>query len=308
MMAIVELKNNLSAGEVGGKGYSLGVLAKNGFNIPKGFIVTIGSFFDFLKYNSIIDKIEILSSRINRQNFEQKSKEIRSLILEGEIPKDLILEIKDHLNKLNVHYISVRSSAASEDSLKLSFAGLYDTFLNKRSELNLILVYIKKCWASLFNERAIAYRLKKIVPQLEGMAVIIQEMVPAEISGITFTVHPTNKNYLLVEASYGIGDIIVGGKVDPDDYTVNKKTFEILEKIIGMKKKMSIVKDEGIKIVDVGKDLAKKQVLVDDKIKEISQIFLKVEKIFKYPQDIEWCIFEDALWLLQSRAITGVTK
>ena len=260
MMAIVELKNNLSAGEVGGKGYSLGVLAKNGFNIPKGFIVTIGSFFDFLKYNSIIDKIEILSSRINRQNFEQKSKEIRSLILEGEIPKDLILEIKDHLNKLNVHYISVRSSAASEDSLKLSFAGLYDTFLNKRSELNLILVYIKKCWASLFNERAIAYRLKKIVPQLEGMAVIIQEMVPAEISGITFTVHPTNKNYLLVEASYGIGDIIVGGKVDPDDYTVNKKTFEILEKIIGMKKKMSIVKDEGIKIVDVGKDLAKKQV------------------------------------------------
>lgn len=308
MMAIVELKNNLSAREVGGKGYSLGILAKNDFNIPKGFIITIRSFFGFLKHNSITDKIETLSSRINRENFEQKSKEIRSLILEGEIPKDLILEIKDYLNKLNVQYISVRSSAASEDSLKFSFAGMYDTFLNKRSEPNLIIVYIKKCWASLFNERAILYRLKKIMPQLEGMAVIIQEMVPAEISGITFTVHPTNKKYLLVEASYGIGDIIVGGKVEPDDYTVNKKTLEILEKIIGMKKKMSIVEDEGIKIIDVGKDLAKKQVLIDDKIKEISQIFLKVEKIFKYPQDIEWCIFEDTLWLLQSRAITGVTK
>jgi len=308
MMTIVGLKNNLSAREVGGKGHSLGVLAKNDFNIPKGFIITISSFFNFLKYNSIIDKIETLSSRINIENFKQKSKEIRSLILEGEISKDLISEIKDYLNKLNVQYISVRSSAASEDSLKFSFAGLFDTFLNKRSESNLILVYIKKCWASLFNERAILYRLKKMIPQLEGMAVIIQEMVPAEISGITFTVHPINKKALLIEASYGLGDIIVSGEIEPDDYILDRETLIIINKKIGNKSKMSIGQNGERGVIEVKKELSRKQVLSDNKVEEVAQVCKKIEKIFNYPQDIEWSISNNKLWLLQSRPITGAIR
>ena len=304
-MLVVELKNNLSVREVGGKGSSLGILTKNDINIPKGFVIISEAFFNFLKYNNITEKVEKLTSEICKNNFQEKTKEIRNLILEGEIPENLVLEIKNYLNKLNVQYVSVRSSAVIEDSLKASFAGLHDTFLNIKTDINLILKNVKKCWASLFNERAVIYRIKKkIPPHLEGMAVIVEKMIPAEISGITFTVHPTDEKNLLVEASYGLGDMIVSGKVEPDTYTIDRKILEIVGKKIGRKDKMSIVESEKTKVIDVEKGLTEKQVLPDDIIKEIAETCLKIEKIFNYPQDIEWCIFNNKLYLLQSRAIT----
>lgn len=307
-MLVVELKNNLSVRELGGKGYSLGVLIKNNFNVPKGFVIVSEAFFKFLKRSNLIEKIKKLTSEINENNFREKSKEIKNLILNGKMPEEITTEMGENLNRLNFQYVSIRSSAVSEDSLKASFAGLHDTFLNVKVELDLVLENIKKCWASLFNERAAAYRIRKELPHLEGIAVVIQEMIAAEVSGITFTVHPTDKKSLLVEASYGIGDMIVNGKVEPDDYTVDRGTLEIVEKKIGRKTKMSTVKREGTKIVDIGKELTEKRVLSDDKIKEIANICLKVEKVFNYSQDIEWCIFNNKLWLLQSRAITGVIK
>lgn len=294
--------------ELGGKGCSLAILTKNSFNVPKAFIITAKAFFDFLKYNKLTKKIGKLAFEINEDNFQEKSKEIRNLILEGEILEELILEIKDYLNKLNVQYVSVRSSAVSEDSLKASFAGLHDTYLNIKTNLELVLKNVKKCWASLFNERAVAYRIRKGIPHLEGMAVIAQEMIPAEVSGITFTLNPTDKKSLLVEASYGIGDMIVSGKVEPDDYTVDRETLGIMEKKIGGKNIMNTIESKRIKVISVEKELAKKQVLSDNQVKEIAQICQKVEKIFNYPQDIEWCLSNNRLWLLQSRPITGPTR
>lgn len=302
--------------ELGGKGYSLAVLINNGFNVPKGFVIVSDVFFRYLKQNSLIDKIEKFISEINEGNFQEKSKEIRNLILSGkmpekiilEIPEEITLEIKENLNKLNVQYISIRSSAVSEDSLKASFAGLHDTFLNVKTNLDAVLENMKKCWASLFNERAVIYRIKKGIPHLEGIAIVIQEMIPAEISGITFTVHPIDKKSLLVEASYGIGDMIVSGKTEPDDYILNRETLQITEKKIGRKEKMSIVESGKSKVVDVEKELAEKQVLSNDRVIEIAKTCLKVEKIFNYPQDIEWCLSNNKLWLLQSRAITGVIR
>lgn len=290
--------------ELGGKGCSLAILTKNSFNVPKAFIITTKSFFEFLKYNNLTKKIEKLAFEINEDNFQEKSKEIRNLILEGEISKELIPEIKDYLNKLSVQYVSVRSSAVSEDSLKASFAGLHDTYLNIKTNLELVFKNVKKCWASLFNERAIIYRIRKKIPHMEGIAVIIQEMIPAEVSGITFTLHPTDEKSLLVEASYGIGDMIVSGIVEPDDYVVDRETLDMVEKRIGRKSKMSSVERGGIKIDDVEKELAEKQVLSEGKIKEIARICLEIEEIVKYPQDIEWCIYNSKIYLLQSRPIT----
>jgi len=132
-------------------------------------------------------------------------------------------------------------------------------------------------------------------------------MIPAEVSGITFTAHPMNKKLLLVEASYGIGDIIVSGRVDPDDYTVDRETLEIVERKIGKKDKMNIIYGEKTRTVDVKKGLTERRVLPDNKVKEIALTCLKVEKIFGYPQDIEWCISNSKLWLLQSRPITRMT-
>jgi len=309
-MNVIKFLNEIretKVSELGGKGYSLSVLMNNGFNVPKGFAIISKAFFEFLKENNLKEKIEKLASEINENNFQEKSNEIRNLILEGEIPEEIISEIKEAIEKLNVEYVSIRSSAVSEDSLKASFAGLHDTFLNVKAEIEPVLKNVKKCWASLFNERAVIYRIKKKIPHLEDMAVVVQEMIPAEISGITFTKHPTDES-LIIEASYGLGDMIVGGKLEPDDYRVERQTLEIKDKKIGRKNKMSTIESESIKVVDVETKLAEKQVLRDDKIKEIAKTCLKVEKIFNYPQDIEWCISNNKLWLFQSRAITGVKK
>lgn len=303
MIKLLSEIEELKVSELGGKGYSLTILINNEFTVPKGFVIISDAFFEYLKQNRLLEKIKKLSSEIEEYNFQEKSKEIRNLILSAKMPEEIASEIKENLNKLNVQYVSVRSSSVSEDSLKVSFAGLHDTFLNVKPNLDLVLENVKKCWTSLFNERAIIYRIKKGMPHLEGMAVIIQEMIPAEISGITFTIHPTEEKSLLLEASHGIGDMIVSGKVEPDGYIINRKTLEIIEKKIGSKDKMSTIKNSDIKIFDVEKEISEKQVLSDDEVKEIAKICLKVEKIFNYPQDIEWCISNNKLWLLQSRAI-----
>jgi len=272
--------------ELGGKGYSLAVLTNNGFNVPKGFMITSKAFFEFLEENNMKEKIEKLVSEINENNFQEKSKEIRNLILKGKIPEEIAFEIKDALEKLNVKYVSIRSSAVSEDSLKASFAGLHDTFLNVKAETEPVLENVKKCWASLFNDRAVIYRIKKKLSLLDGMAVIIQEMIPAEISGITFTIHPTRKDSLLVEYTAGIGDRIVSGKVIPNSIIIKRDTFMVIEK----------------------NDVNKNIVLPENTIKELVSICLKIERIFNKPQDIEWCIFQSTIWILQSRAVTVPTE
>ncbi|RLI92286.1 MAG: hypothetical protein DRO65_00225 [Candidatus Altiarchaeales archaeon] len=294
--------------DLGGKGYSLAVLMNNGFNVPKGFVIVSDAFFEYLRKNYLKEKIEKLANEITEENFLKRSQELKDLILSGTMPESIVSSVKDSLNKLSADYVSIRSSAVSEDSLKASFAGLHDAFLNVKADLDLVLENVKKCWASLFNERAVIYRIKKGLPHLEGMAVIVQEMIPAEVSGIAFTVHPINERFILIEASYGIGDMIVGGRVEPDDYSVDRETLEIIERKIGRKDKMSTLESREVKIVDIKEELAKKQALSDDKVKEIAQASLKIEEIFKSPQDIEWCISDNKLWLLQSRAITWWEK
>ena len=306
--SVVSLRNRLPIPEIGGKAHSLCVLLNNGFNVPQGVVVRSSAFFDFLEYNDLAKGIHKLALEITQDNFKEKSAYVREEILKGRIPGDIISEIEKFLNKLGAKYVAIRSSGAIEDSLKSSFAGLFDTFLNIRVESSLVLENMIKCWASLFNERVVIYRIRKSMPQLEGMAVIIQEMVPADISGITFSVHPLNEKTLLIEASYGLGDLIVGGKIDPDTIVVDRKTHKILEIKIGCKSKMSVCDDSGLKVIDVPQELAHKLALHSNKVKEIVDISLKVEEIFNTPQDIEWCISNERIWLLQSRAITALVK
>lgn len=294
--------------EVGGKGYSLAVLINNGFSVPQGFVIASDAFFKFLKHNNLMERTEKLISEIDENTFGEKSKEIRDLILNGKMSKDIALEIEEHLNKLNARYVSIRSSAVSEDSLKASFAGLHDTFLNIKSEHELVLENIKKCWASLFNERAVVYRIKKEIPHLEGMAVVIQDMIPAEVSGTAFTAHPDtgDKNAIIIESSWGIGESIVSGLVTPDRYIVNKKNLKVIKKIVG-RKKITVRTDKGgIARIATPDDKMNAFSLRDTSIENITKVCLNIEKTFKYPQDIEWCIHKNKIWILQSRAITSL--
>jgi len=273
---------NPKVSELGGKGHSLAVLMNNRFNVPKGFVITSEAFFKFLKDNNLMEKTHKLSSNINENNFQEASQEIKKVILNGKMPEEISTQIKDNLNQLNVQYVSIRSSAVNEDSLKASFAGLHDTFLNVKADLGVVLENVKKCWASLFNERAVIYKLKKEIPLLEGIAVIIQAMTPAKISGIAFTVHPTNDKAMLIELVRGLGDRVVSGEVIPDTVVINRKTLSMIEK-----------KSKGEKIK-----------IRENILTNLAKICLKVENLFNFPQDIEWCISNNRLWLLQSRAIT----
>lgn len=294
--------------EFGGKGYSLAVLINNGFNVPKGFIITSTAFFEFLKRNNLMEKVQKLVSEINENNFKEKGKEIKKLILDGKIPSDIASEAEDSLKRLNIQYVSIRSSAIGEDSLKASFAGLFDTFLNLKSNLNVVLENVKKCWASLFNERAIVYRIRKGLPHSKGMAVVVQEMVNADVSGTMFTAHPDtgDKSVIIIEATWGVGETLVSGLITPDLYVMDKRILEIIKESSGRKKIMSVATSEGIKRLEVTNEKVHIFCLSHDEVNNLAKIGLKIENIFKYPQDIEWCIQVNRIWVLQSRAITSL--
>ena len=280
--SLAELKDP-KISEVGGKAYSLAILIDKGFNVPHGFVITSKMFFKFLKANNLVTRMEKLSSAIDENNFQEKSEEIRNLMLSGKIPEGLDLEVKDALGKLNAKYVSIRSSAVSEDSLKASFAGLHDTFLNIKPELPIVLENIKKCWASLFNKRAVIYRIRKSIPHLDSMAVIIQEMIKSDVSGIIFTEHPViDKGLILIEASRGLGDKVASGEITPDSYVIDREMLKIKDK--------QLIEREPI--------FSEKDVIM------LAATALKVENVFAYPQDIEFAISNGKIFILQSRAIT----
>jgi len=297
---------DLTIRELGGKGYSLAILLDNSFNIPEGFVVTSQAFFEFLEHNNSLGMISDLASEIGIENFTVKSKEMKDIVLAGVFPEEISCEIGNQLGTMNAENVAVRSSALSEDSANLSFAGLHDTFLNMKAELNLVLETVKNCLASLFNERALVYRLRKGVPYLEGMAVIVQRMIPAAVSGTTFTVHPDTRkeNMLVVECSWGLGETVVGGKVTPDRFIVRKDDLQIIDRRLGRKKIM--IKGGKNGTIEVATPTNKQHIFCanDDLIRNICKVCISIEKLFLSPQDIEWCISKDEIWILQSRAIT----
>lgn len=284
----------------GGKGCNLGELFNSGYNVPYGFVVTTAAYYDFVEIKELKQKIidELKSVDINDYKMlEDAAEKIKKLIIDEEVMGHIVKEINGYLNshlknkKTNDEKtkaqsakaampikFAVRSSATAEDLLTASFAGQQDTYLNvaKKDVLNAV----KKCWASLFNPRAIFYREEKKIPHDVGMAVVVQEMVPAEYAGVMFTVDPIHKKDILVEAAIGLGEQVVSGEVTPNSYFLDRKTFAI-------KQKMG--EYEGIS---------------DDIIKAIAKKGIEIEKHYAKPQDIEFAVKDGKIFILQSRAIT----
>jgi pyruvate,water dikinase len=186
-------------------------------------------------------------------------------------------EITSALKKLKGTRFAVRSSATAEDLLTASFAGQQDTFLNVSKKD--VIISVKRCWASLFNSRAIYYRHEKNIPHDVSMAVVVQEMVQADFAGVMFTVDPIRKKYILVEAAHGLGEKVVSGSVTPSGFMIDRNTFAIAEKTI------NDPIDECI-------------------VKELAKIGIQVEKHYKSPQDVEFAVKNNEIFILQSRAIT----
>jgi pyruvate,water dikinase len=300
---------------VGGKGANLGEMAGFDIPVPEGFVITAKAYFDFLKENKLELKIKEILEKINPQDpqsFNEASQKIKKLILGGKISSELAKEIIDsYLNLgglLKNALVAIRSSATAEDLPTASFAGQQASFLNVKGEANVV-EKVKECWASLFEPRAIFYRQEKGFDHLKvGLAVVIQKMVPAEISGVMFTCDPvTNqKNRIVIEAIWGLGEYIVQGKVTPDLYVLDKNSLEILEKQVA-KQTVQLIKVGSLnKQTTVPKKLQDKRKLTDKQIVELAKIGKKIHQHYFFPQDIEWTFYKGKFWIVQSRPVTTV--
>lgn len=304
-------KNDIAL--VGGKGANLGEMAAAGFPVPRGFIVTSKAYFDFLEENKLKSKIFRELEHVDKENpqtINEASAKVKKLILSGKISANLAREIIFNYLKLGgiigQALVAIRSSATAEDLPGASFAGQQKTFLNIRGEAN-VLIKVKECWASLFEPRAIFYRAEKGFDHFKvGLAIPIQEMVPAEISGIMFTVNPVTqqKNQLIIEAIWGLGEYIVQGEVTPDTYLVDKNNLDITSKRIE-KQTIQLVKVGSLtKKTSVPRRLRLRRKLTDKQILELAKIGKQIQKHYFYPQDIEWVFYKNKLYIVQSRPIT----
>ncbi len=302
---------------VGGKGANLGEMAQNHFPVPEGFIVSSHAYYTFLKKNNLVTKIKHLLQTVNfdrPDSLSQVSKHIKKYIIQGEMPEDLVKEIfqayKTLGGVLTDALVAVRSSATAEDLPTASFAGQQETYLNVKGEANVI-QKIKEAWASLFNERAIFYRHEQHFDHFRiGIAIPVQKMVQSEKSGVMFTIDPitNDKTKVVIEAIYGLGELIVQGAVTPDHYEVTKKDLTITEKSFAYQSRM--LKKSGTKNIEIklSKNTGTKQKITDAQIRELAKLGQKVEKHYYFPQDIEWAIEKNKIYLVQTRPVTTINQ
>ncbi|MFF2015374.1 phosphoenolpyruvate synthase [Paenibacillus sp. NPDC058177] len=302
--------NNTQLMLVGGKGLHLGELSKiEGIQVPEGFCVTTVGYQAAVgpneTYHALLAQLAMLTLE-DRDQIAEVSGKLRQIILQVEIPSEVVQAVTHYLSKSgDKHAYAVRSSATAEDLPHASFAGQQDTYLNIIGQ-QAILEHISKCWASLFTDRAVIYRMQNGFDHSQVyLSVIVQRMVFPQASGILFTADPmtSNRKLLSIDASYGLGEALVSGLVSADGYKVRED--EIVEKRIATKKLAVYGREEdGTETQQIDPDRQKSQTLTDQQILQLSRIGRQIEAYFGCPQDIEWCLAEDVFYIVQSRPIT----
>lgn len=295
----------------GGKGASLGEMTQIGFSVPPGFVILSSSFERFLTENNLRKKIDLILSTVNNKNVrsvEGASDKIRTLISKATVPADILLVIQKYFDNLDSTYVAVRSSATAEDSASTAWAGQLESYLNIDKK-NLV-ENIKKCWASLFTARAISYRFENnLNKQNISVAVVVQKMVESEKSGVAFSIHPVtqDKNQIIIEAGFGLGEAVVSGQITPDSYVVDKHNFSTSSVVVKNQTKALYKKSGGGNEWKNLKGKGKKQVLSNEEITELAKLISKIEKHYGFSVDIEWAIEKNRLYIVQSRPITTLS-
>lgn len=299
-------------GLVGGKGANLGEMVNAKIPVPDGFIVTAGAYFDFINSTSLKEKIMHELSGLdvdNSKKLQEASKKIKTAIMAADMPGDLAARIKDYYHRLcgeNDRYVAVRSSATAEDLPDASFAGQQETYLNVKGWTDVV-AKVQKCWASLFEARAIFYRETNKYSHLKvGIAVPIQLMVQSDFSGIMFTVNPltNSKEEVSIEAAFGLGQPVVSGEVTPDQYIVNKKTGKITSRYLAKQTWQLTLAGN----TPISKKYQQVQKLTNKQIVELAHIGIKIEEHYKRPQDIEYGIEDGRIYIVQSRPVTTLIQ
>ncbi|NHM30714.1 phosphoenolpyruvate synthase [Neobacillus terrae] len=295
---------------VGGKGLNLWELSKiQGIQVPEGFCVTTEGYQKAIEQNETFQALLHQLTTLNVEDRDQISgisRNIRQIILEAEIPSEVVRKVADYLSQFGEEQAyAVRSSATAEDLPYASFAGQQDTYLNIIGK-EAILQHIKKCWASLFTDRAVSYRMQNRFDHRQVyLSVIVQRMVFSQASGILFTADPltSNRRVLSIDASFGLGEALVSGLVSADNYKVQEGKI-VDKKITAKKLAVSALEGGGTKTQSINPERQKAQTLTDRQILQLARIGRQIEAYFGSPQDIEWCLADDKFYIVQSRPIT----
>ena len=316
IMSISDLgKNDIDI--AGGKGANLGELVSAGFNVPPGFVLTTAAYDYFLENSKINEKVRDILAKVDANaepSLQDASVRIRDLFDQVEIPADLKEQIisshKAMFKGKKMGLVAVRSSATAEDLPTASFAGQQDTYLNVETPEDL-LDKVRKCWSSLYTPRAIYYRVTKGFEHSKvKLAVVVQKMINSEISGIMFTVDPNSElPHIIIEAGYGLGEALVGGKVTPDTYVLDKFHDKILSKRIAKQSwKLVRGKSGDCEKADVSEEMRSVQKMTDEQISALGEIGRNIEAHYDRPMDIEWCIEEKVIYIVQARPVTTLSN
>jgi len=318
--------NKESIGTAGGKGANLGEMYNAGLPIPPGFVVTAQAYKFFIEKTKIKDKILDLLKDLDVEDTDKlqaTSKKIQELIISTEMPKEIKTEVIEAYDTLSIKdekkaaelikpeklaFVAARSSATAEDLPEASFAGQQATYLNVKGHDDMVEA-TQKCWASLFTARAIYYRTRNKFPHEKVLiAVVVQKMVNSDKAGVMFSVNPAtnNANEIVIEGAFGLGEAVVSGTVNPDVYIIDKATNNVMKAEI-KEQKIKIIRDP-----KTGKNITKKlspkeekeRVLNDKELYELARLAKKIEKHYAKPQDMEWAIEKDKVYIVQARAVT----
>jgi len=300
---------------VGGKGASLGEMTAIGLPVPKAFVVTAQAFRKFLIETGIEEELFRRLERLDVDDngaLESVSKDVQAFVLSVEMPDQIREEIVEAYDRMGTGgtVVAVRSSATAEDLPDASFAGQQDTFLNILGETDL-LEAVQQCWASLYGARAIYYRSKQgFDDRSVNIAVVVQELIHSEKSGVMFTSHPvTGEPLTIVEGSWGLGEAVVSGSVSPDNYVFDLRSERVVDRLIAEKEIMIVPEGKrGTKTVTLSAKQRTAPVLSDAEVARLATLGKIAEDHYGIPQDVEWAIVGDVFFILQSRPITTIKR
>jgi pyruvate,water dikinase len=307
MAHVFRLTNHeIDRSTAGGKAMSLHQLHQTGADVPDGFTVTTQSYRDHLEKIALGDVDRYLETG----DLGDKSAELREEILNTSVPStvsDRILQIYDDVFAADDR-VAVRSSATAEDMDDASFAGQQDTYLNVQRED--LIERVTECWASLFTKRACVYRERNDISHEDAeMAVVVQEMVDATVSGVLFTSDPVSgDDEMTIESAWGLGEGVVSGEVTPDRFVVDGDTGDLLTKDLSTKRQQYTWNGDETELIAVPEDKQDARTLTDDQIQTLWTTAQEITEYYGEPQDIEWAIHDDELYILQSRPITSITS
>ncbi|MFH1031759.1 MAG: phosphoenolpyruvate synthase [Chloroflexota bacterium] len=303
---------------VGGKGANLGEMTNADIPVPPGFIVTSGAYFEFLQKTKLSDKIRKLLQPLDvndSKELQRVSAQIRQIISDAAMPPDIAKEIREAYTKMGGGLVAVRSSATAEDQPDASFAGQQKTYLNINGK-DEVVTAVQGCWASLFEARAIFYRVQRKYDHIKvGIAVPVQRMVQSEASGVMFTVEPilNDLSKITIEAIFGLGELIASGEITPDHYIVSKEELRVLSKEIA-NQEWKLVRSETVKgeetneRVQISLKEQTKQKITDADIITLAKIGKRLEEHYKIPQDIEWAKEGNKVFIVQTRPVTTIKE